>query len=447
MSAFTQPSPRPRREPSQPAPGPVPVPPPAEPRPPRRWLLPLGVVAAIVLGGALYLLLRPGSQTQTGSTGLVQTAQVTTGPIERSVRISGQTSARDFVTIRVPVFRGPDSGRELTLMNLATPGATVKQGDIVAELDAQTLRDHLDDVSDQVLQAENNVLKKKAEQEVEWESLQQSLRVAKADRDKARLDLSAAEVKTEVERELLKLTADEAEAAYTQLQRDLANKKAADLAELRILEITARQEHLHWERHESDLQRFKIRAPMGGLVVMSQLFRGGQMHQTQEGDMVHPGQEFMKIVDPRSMQVEALVSQADSSEFRVGQRAIVGLDAFPGLRLRGRIYSIGAMAVKGMWDTYYIRNVPVLVAIEDTDSRLIPDLSAWANVPIERVESAAIIPSEAVRIDGTRSVVYVKNGKGFEKRPVELGVRTPTQVSIASGLRPGEVVALGPVKM
>jgi multidrug efflux pump subunit AcrA (membrane-fusion protein) len=43
-------------------------------------------------------------------------------------------------------------------------------------------------------------------------------------------------------------------------------------------------------------------------------------------------------------------------------------------------------------------------------------------------------------------VVFVKREKGFEKRPVELGLRTPTRVAVLSGVKPGERVALEPVK-
>ncbi len=444
MSASTHPAPLPIRQPEPPGPGPVRVPQPVHPKPPRRWLVPTALAFMGLLGGALYLMLKPAQATKTGSADLVRTARAVSGNLDRVVRVAGQTSARNYATIMVPVFRGPDSGRDLTLTKLAGAGTFVKKGDIIAEMDTQSLSDHIDDVEDQVQQANNDVLKKKAEQDVERESMQQNLRVAKADLDKAKLDLSAGEVKTEIERELLKLSADEADAAYKQLQRDVAFKNAADAAELKILEITVRRQNIHLNNHKSDLSRFTMKAPMDGLAVMTQVFRQGQNTQIQLGDMVHPGQQIMKIVDTSSMQVEARVSQADSSEFRVGQQASIGLDAFPGLQLRGKVYSIGALAVKGMWDTYYIRNVPVSISIEGRDPRVIPDLSAWAHVRTGAGETnAVIVPLEAVRTQGGESVVYVKGEKGLEKRTVELGLKTTTQVAVRSGVKAGEDVATG----
>ncbi|MGD0014522.1 MAG: hypothetical protein ABSD56_08875 [Bryobacteraceae bacterium] len=42
--------------------------------------------------------------------------------------------------------------------------------------------------------------------------------------------------------------------------------------------------------------------------------------------------------------------------------------------------------------------------------------------------------------------MLVKRGQGFERRPVELGLRTATTVAVLSGVRAGEQVALGAVK-
>lgn len=381
MSSSSQPAPGPLPQRREPSPAPRLVPEPGPGRPPR-WRYPLASAILLVAAVGVYWLLKPSQADKGGTGGAAQPAQAPAVPGERIARISGQTSARNFAIIMVPVFRGPDSGRDLTLMNAAKAGAFVKKGDVVAGFDPQSLKDHIDDLNDTVQQAENDIEKKKAEQEVEWESLQQSLRVAKADLDKARLEDRASEVKTQIERELLKLDVDEAGAAYAQLQKDVANKQAADRAEIKIMGITAARHKLHRGNHQHDLERFLMRAPMDGLVVMMQAWRGGEMRQIQEGDQVYPGQQFMKIVDPSSMQLEAWVSQADSSQFRIGQQAEIGLDAFPDAQFRGRIYSIGALAVKGMWDTYYIRNVPVRLTIAGRDPRLIPDLSAWAHVAV-----------------------------------------------------------------
>ncbi|HWR50047.1 MAG TPA: HlyD family efflux transporter periplasmic adaptor subunit [Bryobacteraceae bacterium] len=377
----SQPAPAPFQEPAQPSPRPVRVPEPPQPGRPRRWRIP-ALIAVIALGGLLYFALRPDAATKTGGGDVVQPAPVTAGrDVKPRIRLSGQTSARNFAQIMVPTFRGPDSGRDLTLMNAVKPGTFVNKGDIVAEFDAQTLLDHVDDVKDQVQQAENDVKKREAEQLVEWTSLQQSVKVAKADWDKALLDQRAAEVNTEIQREIARLRVEESEAAYKALIKELEDKKRSHAADLMILKITVKRQAIHLNNHVIDLPRFKVRAPMDGLAVMAQTFRGGENRSVQVGDQVFPGMQIMKIVDTRSMQLEALVSQADSDKFRVGQAAQIGVDAFPDLKFNGKIHSIGALATRsGTGESYWVRSVPVKIAIEGNDPRLIPDLSAWAFV-------------------------------------------------------------------
>lgn len=377
----THPSPAPFREPVQPGPAPVPVPTPPRPeRPRRRWML-VAAVAAIGLGGMLWMALRSEPAQQTGSGGVAsQPAQIPVQVGPTRLRLAGETSARHYAQITVPVFRSNDSGRDLTLMRVAKPGSIVEKGSVVAEFDPQALLDRIDDMRDQVQAAENNVKKREAQLQVEWVNLQQSLKVAKANWDKALLDQKAAEVNTEIEREIARLNAEAAEAAYKQQLMYVEQKKISQTADLKNLQLEAQRQKIRLDRQVADLEKFTIRAPMSGLAVMVQTVQHGEVKQIREGDQVRPGMPIMKIVDLSSMQVEARVSQVYSNSFRVGQRAEIGLDAFPDLKFQGEIYSIGALATKGTYDQYYVRTVPVNITINGADPRLLPDLSAWAVV-------------------------------------------------------------------
>jgi HlyD family secretion protein len=182
---------------------------------------------------------------------------------------------------------------------------------------------------------------------------------------------------------------------------------------------------------------------MDGLAVMSTTWRGGDMGQFQEGDQVSPGQPILKVVDPKSMQVEASVSQSDSGDLRLSQPVQIGLDAFPDLKFTGKVYSIGALAVGGWRQNNYVRTVPVRVAIEGYDPRLIPDLSAHADVLLETVPDQLQAPIAAVHEENGKATVYVRGADAtWVQHPVTLGKRNNTNVAITSGLKQGEVVRL-----
>jgi hypothetical protein len=383
------------------------------------------------------------NQTQQPAAPTVRTAKVLVGSLDRVQRISGATAARHFALIIAPMVRGPDSGRNLVLIKLVPGGAVVRQGDLIAEIDAQSTKDHVDDIDVLVSQADADIKQRKAEQAIEMENLRQSVRAAKADWDKAKLDNNTAEIRMPIDKELLRLSVEEAEAQYRQLQGEVATMAEKQRAEIRVLEYTRDRHARHRDRHKRDVIHFTMRAPLGGLVAMQPVWRGGDLGQIQEGDQVWPGQPFLKIVDIKSMQVEGQINQTESELVRIGMPAKVNFDAFPGLHLDGKVYSVGAMGVSGWRENYYIRTIPVVISIQGTDRRVIPDLSASADVLVSRKENVLVAPREAVSVEQGRPVVYVKRGDGFAPREVQVGENNNTQIEILAGLQPADVVALG----
>jgi len=393
---------------------------------------------ASLAGGALYLL-HGKPDVSPGKASEFRTVKATAGTVARTLRLSGQTSARRFSNVTAPRVMGGEGG-PLILLRLVKAGSHVRQGDEVAAIDAQSTIDHVDDIMDTVRQAEADIVKRKAEQAIEWDTMQQTLRQAKSDLDKARLDAKPAGILTPIERELLEVAVQEADARYTQLQKSLADKKTSFAAEIRILEITAQRHRRHMERHQHDITKFTIHSPMDGLAVMQPIFRGGDFGQVDQGDQLGPGQLFMKIVDTRSMQVEAVANQVEASELRIGQNVTVRLDAFPGLELPGVVYSIGALATGSWMQNYYIRQIPVNVSIKGSDARLIPDLSASAEVVLEKQDNVVVIPMAAIRDRSGNATVQVREGDRFVDRVVTLGVRNESHTAVLSGLKEGDEV-------
>ena len=140
------------------------------------------------------------------------------------------------------------------------------------------------------------------------------------------------------------------------------------------------------------------------------------------------------------MLVDATVNQSESNLFRLGQSASINLDAFPGAKFTGRLDSIGALAVGGRNQNFYIRTLPVRVVMDSTDGRVIPDLSASADVLLERAEKVLTVPLTAVSEEKDQKVVQVRTAKGFEKRVIKTGLSDGIKVAVIEGLKQGEQV-------
>ncbi len=155
----------------------------------------------------------------------------------------------------------------------------------------------------------------------------------------------------------------------------------------------------------------------------------------------------MQIVDPSSMLVSASVNQADSELIRIGAKAHLKFDAYPGLELPGRVISVGAVPRSGGMRGDFMKEIPVYLKIEKMDARVIPDLSVSADVVISSEADGVIVPLESVFWEeGTpaKPFVYVRTAKGFERRPVELGLTNYIKARVVQGLKAGEPVALEP---
>jgi hypothetical protein len=437
-------SPRPQSVP----PPPVAAPPPVVGEPDgkglARWLVLLGVAIAGFLLWQFGLKPQQEAQKQqTVTAAAVRTVKVAPAAFEQTLRIAGTTSSQQSVNVTAPAVRGPDIG-EMVLLYLVPTGTRVKKGQLVGEIDSRSLQDHIDDIGDTIEQAEADIRKRKAEQIIDMENVRQQIALAKAEYDKAVLNAQPAEVRTVIDQELLKLAVEEAEANYKRAQADVAQKEAGHKAELRILEITKLRHMSHRGRHQSDVQRFKMYAPIDGLAVVQMQWRGREYTMIQQGDQLRPGTLFMKIVNPEKMQIEATINQAESSMVRIGQRATVKFDAFPGLMLTGRVHSIGALATGGFRQQFYIRQVPVMVTIDQAHDKVIPDLSAAADLVVEREENRMSVPLGSLVADNGKNFVFVRTGQKFERRQVELGAKNHTHATVASGLSGGDEVALDP---
>jgi multidrug efflux pump subunit AcrA (membrane-fusion protein) len=414
------------------------VPPPVRRRSGVLWTL--AVVLGLLVAGAWWLGTRTQAAPQT--TVAIRTVKAARGTVRNSLRVTGTTRAGRFANIAAPVLNAPDTGRSLVLTFLAASGTPVNKGETVAQIDPQSIKDHLADVEANVIQAQGNIRKQEADLAIELENLRQTVRVAKANLEKARLDYSAQEIRTEIDRELLRLSLEEAEAQYNELLEDMATTEERQRIDMRLAQLELEDELRHRQRHQNDLERCTMISPMDGMAVMQTLTRNGETAQIQLGDQVAPGQPFMRIVDLNSLQVEGLINQAESELIRIGQKATIQFDAFPGVTLNGKVTAVGAMALAGRRQSYYVRTVPVQLSIEGRDPRVIPDLSASADITLSESGEGVVIPRAAVQHADGEPVVYVKQNEGFERREVALGLASSTQVMVLSGLDSGEEVAL-----
>jgi multidrug efflux pump subunit AcrA (membrane-fusion protein) len=405
----------------------------------RGW--PILVLTTALLIAAWFF--RP-AEHKTSAPIIIPIARATRGLVGPTSRVAGSVSAGRFANISAPILRAPDQGRGLTLTFLATSGTRVKEGDVIAELDTADVVDHIDDVQADVAQSALDIKRRKAVYIAQLEYLRQRLRVCKATLEKAKQDARATEVKPAYQQEYLQLAVKEAQLEFDEVTKQIPLTDERQIADLRVYELSYQYQVRHLQHHLDDLRHCKIHSPMSGMVVMQTVYRGGEMNQIKVGDRLSPGQPFMRVVDPRSMQLDASISQTDGEMLHLGQPATIQFDAFPGLVAHGHVASVGAIAYNARRINYWVRQVMVRVSLEDAGDRVIPDLTASADIRVSDPVEGLVLPREAVVKDDGKAMVYVKHEGTFALQEVEIAGVNNTQVAVAGGIHEGDEVALHP---
>lgn len=415
------------------------------PRPPSHlwsWLLLLGITIG-GFSGYRFFALRQADARRAETARAQRFSRVRRGDLLVKLRISGNTAARDFANVVVPKLTMPESDQPLTLMTLVPSGSLVRAGQIVAAFDPQAARDHLDDTIDGLNARETTVRLYRSQMETESEAWIQELRKAKSTLDRARLDLRTLEVRSAIQQQIYRLAVEEAEATYQAAEADLPTRLQSQAAALRMTELTRDVEKLHVQRHQRDINRMTIHAPVDGMAVVQDIGRpGGERVPLAVGDRVNPGMLLMRVVDRRNMQVEAFINQSENERFRIGQEATIRLEAFPDAVYKARVSAIGAMATTPGRAQYYLRNIPIRMQILDSDDRVLPDLSASADVVVDHEKDVLLAPADAVQQSNGEAYVYVRKGDSLEKRSVGTARIYGPDAVLSGGVQEGDELAV-----
>jgi len=275
----------------------------------------------------------------------------------------------------------------------------------------------------------------------------QRIRAAKGKLDKAALDLKTAPVLALLKLEKLRVTHAEAQSQYQSLvdQADILDE--SQMASIRYTELDLKEAAMEERRAQKNLDGMIVRAPVDGITLAGEIFRGSENSQIQEGDELSPGQLFMRVDDPASMIVEASANQADIQDLHMGARAQVMFEAYPGLELPARLYSIDPITSGARYRPAFVKKVRIRLKLDRLDPRVISDLTVNADVVLESAADATIVPMEAISEDPKtgKSYAMVEEGGTWKRKDVELGLHNNTSVAV-TGLEEGAVVAAGAFK-
>ncbi len=356
------------------------------------------------------------------------TAEVERGDIEDSVTATGTLQPRDYVDV------GTQVSGQLKIVHVQI-GSTVKQGDLLAEIDPTVYRARVD--------ANRAQLKNQTAQ--------------LADRQ-AQLVLAQQQLKRQ--QNLMKEQASTEEALQTAeaTLRSVTAQIAALKAQMQQTESTLRGD-------EANLGYTKIYAPMSGTVVSQTAKQGQTLNANQQAPII------LRIADLSTMTVQTQVSEADVPKLNIGMEAYFTTLGGNGQRWYGTLRQVLPTPTV----TNNVVLYDALFDVPNPDRALMTQMTAQVFFVLGAAKDAVIVPLAALRTPrpegsaraagdrpGRRAaegdqaapvsrgsfaqgaVVRVVNAEGaIEQRPVKVGVMNRVSAQILSGVQPGERVVVG----
>ncbi|MBA4138242.1 MAG: efflux RND transporter periplasmic adaptor subunit [Opitutus sp.] len=244
------------------------------------------------------------------------------------------------------------------------------------------------------------------------------------------------------------------------------------------------------DQSRDQLAKTTIYSPMDGSISSLTSEEGERVVGTNQ----FAGTEIMRIANLDSMEVRVKVNENDIINVKVGDHAIVTVDAFPGRKFEGKVREISSSALStgasgsaaaslAASASDEVTNFLVKISITDRDAKLRPGMSATVDIETETVANVIAVPiqSVTVRAEGGKTteemqkerakeakersgnelelvkerdearrtlerlqrVVFVRQGDKVVQRPVETGIADNSHIEVKAGVKAGEEIVSG----
>ncbi|MEK7859598.1 MAG: efflux RND transporter periplasmic adaptor subunit, partial [Elusimicrobiota bacterium] len=158
------------------------------------------------------------------------------------------------------------------------------------------------------------------------------------------------------------------------------------------------------------------------------------------GQAVDGGTVLFAVAD--TLIVNAQVDESDIGKIKLGQKARIRLDSYPGQPIDGKVFDI-------LFEGKNVSSV-ITYGVKIRPDQVPPffrsQMTANVSFLITRKEDALLLPAAAIKDGpgGTRVVTMASSAQaeGPESREVKIGIETDEQVEILSGLAEGDRVLL-----
>lgn len=225
---------------------------------------------------------------------------------------------------------------------------------------------------------------------------------------------------------------DEAQLLLEQVEQSLDKAKEKSKSRVWSLPLSVKMVELQLDQAQAELDKTIITASFDGVVAAVYIREGQQLSAMTYANPA------IGLIDPSEIKMNGVIDEIDVPKVKLGQEAIVILDALPDKEVKGRITFISPESTTEMGVVFY----KTTITLENPDEELKDGMSATAEIIIEQHNDVLLIPNRAIQGSWENPFVEVVTDEQIEKRQISIGLSDGIYTEVLSGLEEGEEVIL-----
>ena len=328
------------------------------------------------------------------------------------------------------------------------PGERVTAGQLLATIDNPTISSNASgsqadydsavaNVSAARINEQNAKVQYQGAVATQKSALEEARRVYEAD---AALLKQRAVARNQVDADKAKL--DQAQVAYDQAIEQLRLGAVSGYGQnsVQYAQAAADKARIVNREDQQQLAFTRIVAPESGVVQTVASEPSDALRPLQPGDAVTAGQSLFTMSSDDDFIVRAQVDEQDVINVKIGQRANITGQDFPGKTIAGHVARIAPVAEKSTDTSSTAKQVLTTIGLDRSPDFLKDGMTADVDILTTNIPHALVVPNDAVVKDGNKSYVYVVQSGIAKMRLIETGRTGDTATLVAAGLAPGEVI-------
>ena len=351
-----------------------------------------------------------------------------------TINEKGEIKAKKSYSILTPELQH----QSLKIARMMTEGKAVKKGEIVIQLESETIANNYLTASNELEIARAEADKRNTELDMERLLLESQIKSLEATVAVSSLRLKNLSFEPVRIQEIEKLEIEKHEIDLRKLQDKLASLEGIQKEERLRFQLKIKQEKNKRDQAAQFLEKLTVVAPVDGILVYAESWFGGKV---KEGDQMYPRQPIAEIPDLSLMQLQLELGETEVQKCKEGQRVEIRSIIFKEKVLQGKVSRVNRVA-KPVKRGSKVKKVEVLVDIDSSGMPIAPGISARGRIYISEQDTVCAIPYECLFNKDSLKIVYVFKDGDFVPRIVSVERQTDDFLYIGEGVEDGDIIAM-----